>query len=148
MPDGSFGIGTNQDVINSIGANQQNKPVGMFGSSMTPEMFAIILDSIGKGMDPKNPMAGIGTMLGQTSMASQERNKQGAKDDAWKQALLTALSKGYTPPDSPGINSTKTSTNKDGVLNTVVDINPGGGTTGNKNVGTPGTGGGIDLSPF
>lgn len=53
-----------------------NKAFGALGGvgrglQERPEMSAIALDMLGKGFDPKNPFAGIGTALGKSGLASK-----------------------------------------------------------------------------
>jgi len=44
-----------------------------------PEQFAIIADMLGKGFAPDNPFAGIGTAVGQSSLAAQAKQQQQAQ---------------------------------------------------------------------
>lgn len=41
-----------------------------------PEQFAIMADALGRGFDPNNAFAGIGTAMGKSSLANKARNEQ------------------------------------------------------------------------
>jgi hypothetical protein len=93
-----------------------------------PEQFAILLDSMGKGLAPKNPMAGIGTMMGQSSLANQAYQKQQADKDTYMKALIKAAG-GMTPAGETGVTSMTHGINKDGIPELTMKLNPAGGTS-------------------
>ena len=76
--------------------------------SKNPEQFAIIADTIGKNLDPNNAFAGVGTMMGQSSLAAQAMKKQKEERALLLKTLLggTGLLQGAeTPaadPQAPG----------------------------------------------
>ena len=76
----------------------------------SPEKYSIALDMLGRGFDPKNPFAGIGTALGKGSLASKaEIAGQKRSMDMFNQ-MLEAL----TAKDRPGPTSMLTSLSPDG----------------------------------
>jgi hypothetical protein len=66
-----------------------------------PEQFAIAADYIGSRLNPtaSNPMGGLGTMLGQSSLANKEKKKIEGKND-----MLMQLIKSLTSAGQPGGN--------------------------------------------
>jgi hypothetical protein len=52
-----------------------------------PEKFSVIADSIGRGLAPNNPMAGIGTFMAQSSLANKATKAQQVE----RQSMLDAL---------------------------------------------------------
>jgi hypothetical protein len=80
------------------------------GPMSKASLIAIALDMLGQNIDPENPMAGIGSYLGKSAIASQaEAASQKRSDDTFRQ-LLEAM----TPADKEGPTSVTTSLGKDG----------------------------------
>lgn len=59
-------------MLPPVGGTDTNMLSGLLDN---PELLAIVLDKIGQGFAPKNPFAGVGTLLGQTSLADKARNQ-------------------------------------------------------------------------
>lgn len=80
-----------------------------------PDRFAIIADTIGSSIAPDNPLAGVGTSIGQSNIAAKAATEQrGERQDLFK-ALLSRLK----DPDDP-LSGFK-SNNKGGLS---FDLNP------------------------
>lgn len=75
------------------GFNAAFKGIGDWLSD-NPEQFAITADMIGKGFDKNNAFAGIGTALGQSSIADKASKEQQVKQEQFQQALIKALGGG------------------------------------------------------
>lgn len=56
-----------------------------------PEVFATVADKIGTSLDPNNAFAGVGTDLGQSSLADKAKKEQEKKNALFQQAILQAL---------------------------------------------------------
>ena len=82
------------------------------GREMTarPEKTAIALDMLGRGFDPKNPFAGIGTALGKSSLAGKAEAAGQEKSMAMFNRMLEAL----TAKDKQGPTSMLASLSPDG----------------------------------
>ena len=79
-----------------------------------PEKFAITADMIGSQLagPPHNPFAGVGTMLGKSSLADKA-----TKETQSKEAQLMKLIKALTGKGMEGGNDLKLSMGDDGLLN-------------------------------
>ena len=101
MPEGqqSFWSGA-MDALGGAGATFNKRP----------EMYAIILDMLGKGFDPKNPFAGIGTAMGKSSLAAKAQTAEQKQTMGMFDQMLKAL----TAKDKPGPTSMLTSLSPDG----------------------------------
>ena len=75
-----------------------------------PDKTAIALDMLGKGFDPENPFAGVGTALGKSSLAAKAETAGAARSKDMFQQLLAAL----TPGDKPGPTSFTAALDKEG----------------------------------
>ncbi|MCK4330872.1 hypothetical protein KAX02_13660 [candidate division WOR-3 bacterium] len=75
-----------------------------------PEKFAIALDMLGRGFDPKNPFAGIGTALGKSSLAAKAETAGQTRSMTMFEQMLEAL----TAKDKPGPTSMLTSLSPNG----------------------------------
>jgi len=109
-----FGFDFNAlDIGNALaGFNQmdlQNAPQGggwfqKLGSMYknNPEMFQIMGDMLGRGFAPDNPFAGIGTAMGQSSLANKalQEQRQGQLDT--RNMLASLFSGGLTPQGVAG----------------------------------------------
>jgi hypothetical protein len=71
--------------------------LGRATQGVTPEAFAVGADMIGRSLDPTNAFAGVGTALGQGSLASKEKKKIESTNDK-----LMKLIEGLTGNDQPG----------------------------------------------
>lgn len=76
-----------------------------------PEVFSIALDKIGQGFAPNNPFAGVGTFLGQSSLADKARQKTEEQNQMLMGALIKAMggsmpTKTAETPAAPGSNLT------------------------------------------
>lgn len=116
-----------------------NKAFGALGGvgrglQERPEMSAIALDMLGKGFDPKNPFAGIGTALGKSGLASKAETAGQERSQNMFQQLLKAL----TPGDKPGPTSFTAALGKEG---TGVDYS----IKGIEGIGTPTRMPGVDI---
>jgi len=93
-----------------------------------PGQTALILGELSKAVAPGNPFVeGAGTLgsaLGKSKIAGDAASAQAAKDDAFKQSILGALSKGYTPGGDTGINSVLNKADKMGGFNTTINLDP------------------------
>lgn len=92
-----------------------SKAMGALGGvgekiSERPEMTAVALDMLGKGFDPENPFAGIGTALGKSGLAAKAETAGQQRSQDMFQQLLRAL----TPGDKPGPTSFTAALGKDG----------------------------------
>jgi len=88
--------------------------------SQNPEKFAIMADMFGKGLAPDNPMAGIGTAMGQSSLA----NKALAEDKDRQSEIIKAIM-GITAPGKPGATSVTVKAGKEGkgkIMTTTSDV--------------------------
>lgn len=74
-----------------------------------PEQFSIIADAIGSRLDPNNPFAGVGTMMGKSSLANKAADETKSKQD-----LLMQLIKGLSAKNLPGGNALTITTGADG----------------------------------
>ena len=86
-----------------------------------PEQFAIMADTLGQGFDPNNPFAGIGTMMGQSSLASKQMQQERQERQDWQKFIGSILS-GQTPttaPGEPGVSGATIKPSKDGGSNEV-----------------------------
>ena len=83
--------------------NWLQQAAGGLGSWMRekPEQFAIAADYMGSRLNPTstNPMGGLGTMLGQSSLANKEKKRIEGKND-----MLMQLIKSLTAAGQPGGN--------------------------------------------
>lgn len=69
--------------------------------SMTPEMWGIVLDMVGRNLAPNNAFAGVGTMLGQGSLAQKKATQLKQDDQSFWNQIISALSgKGQPGPTS------------------------------------------------
>ena len=76
----------------------------------SPEKYSIMFDMLGKGFDPKNPFAGIGTAMGKSSLASQAETAGQKRSMEMFNRMLEA----FTAKDKPGPTSMLTSLSPDG----------------------------------
>ena len=84
------------------------------GREMTarPEKTAIALDMLGRGFDPKNPFAGIGTALGKSSLAG----KAEAAGQEKSMTMFNRMLKALTGSKEKGLSSATFSLGDDGKL--------------------------------
>ena len=75
-----------------------------------PEKTSIALDMLGKGFDPKNPFAGIGTALGKSGLAAKAETAGQERSTNMFQQLMKAM----TAKDQPGPSSFSAALGKDG----------------------------------
>jgi len=75
-----------------------------------PEKYSIALDMLGRGFDPKNPFAGIGTAMGKSSLASKAETAGQQRSMEMFNRMLEA----FTAKDKPGPTSMLTSLSPDG----------------------------------
>lgn len=69
--------------------------------NMTPELWGIVLDMVGRNLAPNNAFAGVGTALGQSSIASKKAAELKQEDqDFWKQIIGSLSGKEYPGPTS------------------------------------------------
>jgi len=87
------------------------------GISNNPEQFAIIADAIGRNVAPKNPFAGIGTLMGQSSLADKARTEQQGGQKSFLEGLISNLG-GMTPEGMKGVSGYKVVPGKDGLPDT------------------------------
>ena len=92
-----------QRTFDALGSTEQKAGVG-------PEKFAIMLDMLGQGFDPKNPFAGIGTAMGKSSLASKAEVSEQARSEDMFQKLLKSM----TAKDQPGPTSMTAALSPDG----------------------------------
>ena len=78
--------------------------------SAHPEKTSIALDMLGKGFDPKNPFAGIGTALGKSQLASKAETAGQERSMNMFQQLMRSM----TAKDQPGPSSFSAVLGKDG----------------------------------
>lgn len=111
-----------------------NPQAGMFSNFLTGtnnmmnnngEMIAIALDKLGQGV-AKNPAGGIGTLLGQGSLANKARIEQKNDQGNFMDKLISNLG-GMTAPGMPGVNTIKTTTDADGNPEHTINFNPKSG---------------------
>ena len=100
----------------------------MFGNfsdwmNKNPEQFAIIADKIGQGLSKDNPLAGIGTMMGQSSLANKASEQQRNDRNSFMDKIVSSLG-GLTPQGMTGVNNVKTTLDKDGTPETSISFNP------------------------
>lgn len=86
--------------------------LGGMGGDMAahPEKTAIALDMLGRGFDPKNPFAGIGTTLGKSGLAAKAETAGQERSMNMFQQLMKAM----TAKDQPGPSSFTAALGKDG----------------------------------
>ena len=65
---------------------------------LSPELMGIALDMVGKNLAPQNPFAGVGTAIGQSSLAGKKAAELRQEDRSFWDQLIGALSK----KDQPG----------------------------------------------
>ena len=69
--------------------------IGAMGKER-PEMFGMVLDAMGKGIAPDNPMAGIATQFGTSMLANKELQAQRKQQTDWMD-LVKQMVTGQTP---------------------------------------------------
>lgn len=74
------------------------------------ELFSMVLDAFGSGIDPKSPFAGIGTSLAKSSLAS----KAAAAEKERSEDMISNILKSMTPGDQQGPSKLSASLNQDG----------------------------------
>lgn len=109
-----------------------------------PELTATVLDAIGRGVDPKNPMAGIGTSLAQSSLANKNRIASNKQQKDLIANIIQQLG-GHTPKNIPGVTSYKAARNNDGVMEHQLFFNTD---EENKIINEVQNGSGGQTSPF
>lgn len=83
----------------------------------SPELTAILLDSIGKNLAPNNAFAGVGTLMGQSSLAAKAA--AGQQDERKQISTMLARALGgqsLTPAAQPGPTSITFKANPDGAV--------------------------------
>ncbi len=98
-------------IFGGMAGGAMNEIGGGGGMNMTPELWGIVLDRIGSNIDPKNPFAGIGTGLGQSSLASQKAESLRKGDQSFWDRIIAGLS----GADQPGPTSLNLTQGKDGL---------------------------------
>lgn len=66
-----------------------------------PEMLAIGLDKLGQSLDPNAFGAGVGTFMGQSSLASKARQEGKAEQQDWR-SLIAQMMTGKMPVTAAG----------------------------------------------
>lgn len=81
-----------------------------------PEQFAIMADMLGRGFDPKNAFAGIGTMMGKSSLANKALAEDKKERMNFKELLARIISgeEPLTTADQPGLTSATIKPGKEG----------------------------------
>ena len=71
-----------------------------------PNNWAVMLDTLGKTIAPDNPLAGVGTTLGQSGIANKARKEQQQQQMDWQKLIGSLISgvdmRGMTPQGTPG----------------------------------------------
>lgn len=88
--------------------------LGDLGSSIEsdPAKFAILADTIGSRLAPKNPFAGAGMAIGQSAKANKAYQKQQTDNNDFRNNLIKALG-GMTPDGTKGVTSYKVTPGKE-----------------------------------
>lgn len=86
-----------------------------------PEKYAIMLDMLGKNLDPNNPFAGIGQAMGTSSLADKAM-KEEKKDRLQWAKMISDIVSGKTPtttPGQPGVSGVTIKPSKEGDANEI-----------------------------